>query len=424
MPEEKWLQSASPAFRLMIATSWLAPDSWQSHQEKAIREAIDAGPDWTEYLALVDRHRTPALSWAALSRVPAIEIPQTTRQELRKRSDVCRMNSVESFLLLVDVLKRFNRAGIPVMPLKGQVLSYELYGDVGLRHTQDLDLEISKENIARGIDCLGEDWLPHSDYLHPQTPRQWESCLQNEQHIHFVHRQAGHLLELHWRNLWETPESTIARWNRSISSMWQGCAIQTLDPGDLTFYLCKHGALHAWFRAKWLGDVASAHMLGRLDWDAAFERAEEFGESRILAASLSLLNLLYEIPVPAPPRFVEANASAVLIKIPLQSLSDAGEPKYTGLEGIHNTLRMDRYERLLRPRKTFKDRLSGLFYRREDFSVLPLPDRFFWVYKPMRPFLLLWRSARHALRQLTGKLRTPPPLVPRKATGGKVNNRL
>ena len=70
-----WRQSASPAFRLMIATSWLAPDSWKEKQEKEILEASGEGLDWTEYLFLVDRHRIPALSWAAIGRVPAIAVP-------------------------------------------------------------------------------------------------------------------------------------------------------------------------------------------------------------------------------------------------------------------------------------------------------------------------------------------------------------
>ena len=43
-----------------------------ANRRQAIREAIGAGLDWMEYLRLVDRHRTPALSWAALGRVPGI----------------------------------------------------------------------------------------------------------------------------------------------------------------------------------------------------------------------------------------------------------------------------------------------------------------------------------------------------------------
>ena len=84
MLETHWLQKTSPAFRLMIATSWLAPDSWQKNQEEAIRAAVGAGPDWAEYLRLVDRHRTPALSWAALSRVPGYRVPEPAMEELQR----------------------------------------------------------------------------------------------------------------------------------------------------------------------------------------------------------------------------------------------------------------------------------------------------------------------------------------------------
>jgi hypothetical protein len=117
----------------MIATSWLAPDSWRQNQEDAIREAIGAGPDWSEYLRLVDRHRTPALSWAAHSRVPGIviEVPESAKRELQRNSDACRLQAVQHCLLLAEVLKGLSRAGIPVMPFKGQILTHDLYGDVG-----------------------------------------------------------------------------------------------------------------------------------------------------------------------------------------------------------------------------------------------------------------------------------------------------
>src|ERR1035438_6787052 len=149
MPEAHWLESASPAFRLMIATSWLVPDSWQSNQDEAILEAVTAGPDWTEYLNLVDRHRTPALSWAALQRVQGLEIPEHAKLELQKRSDDCRMQAVRHSLLLAQVLKAFNRTGIPVMILKGPILSIELYGDVGLRQSHDLDIACALEDPPR-----------------------------------------------------------------------------------------------------------------------------------------------------------------------------------------------------------------------------------------------------------------------------------
>ena len=40
MRKADWLEGASPAFRLAIATSWLAPDSWRQNQERAIRKLL------------------------------------------------------------------------------------------------------------------------------------------------------------------------------------------------------------------------------------------------------------------------------------------------------------------------------------------------------------------------------------------------
>ncbi len=113
MPQTAWLPGSSPAFRLMIATSWLAPDTWQGKQEQAIREAFEAGPEWAEYLRLVDRHRTPALSWSALKRVPGLDIPEQTKRELHQRSDACRMQAVRHAQQLRVVLNAFNRLEFP-----------------------------------------------------------------------------------------------------------------------------------------------------------------------------------------------------------------------------------------------------------------------------------------------------------------------
>ena len=395
MRKVDWLQGTSPAFRLMIATSWLAPDSWKENQEKAIREAIAAGPDWAEYLRLVDRHQITALSWAALSRVPGITLPEPVRQQLHKLSDACRIRSIEYCLLLADVLKEFNRESIPVMPLKGLVLSFTLYGDVGFRQLSDLDVAVMQADLKRAQACLESMGWQLDPTLSSMSPRQWESFMRNEHHMNSTHSHTGRCLELHWRNHWETPDSTSAWWDRSIPSDWQGCSIHIMGPGDLALYLCRHGGRHAWCCAKWLGDLARAHSLGLLDWKAALDEARKSDQENVLLAGLCLLDKIYRLQMPELPGAEWQSQSSLLTEIPLQLLKNSeGSPTRTGLASLRNTLLISHYERLLCPRKTLKDRLSELFYCREDFRVLPLPDSLFWLYKPLRPFLWVWRWAR------------------------------
>lgn len=404
MRKADWLQCASPAFRLAIATSWLAPDSWRQNQERAIREAIAAGPDWTEVLSLVVRHQTPALSWAALNRVPGIAVPELAKRELRKLSDACRIQGTQDSLLLVDVLKRLNRAGIPVMPLKGPVLSFELYGDVGLRQSTDLDLQVPREDLHGAIACLeSTGWQPGYGFR-AMSPRQRESFLRNGYEVQLRHSRTGCWLELHWRNHWETPDATSARWARSTPSVWQGQSIRSMSGGDLALFLCVHGAYHVWSNAKWLSDVARAHSIGRIDWRAAMDEARGSGVEAVCPAALSLLQSLYGFEVPTQPGFAPdrtgARPSQLLVEMPLETLKLSQDPRgRIGLALLRNHTRMIRYERLVRPRTTWRESLTELFYCQQDFAMLPLPNSFFWAYKPLRPVLWLWRWAWEAGRQ-------------------------
>jgi hypothetical protein len=405
MREIRGLKDASPAFRLAIATSWLAPDSGQENREEKIREAMEAGPDWTEYLSLVDRHQIPALSWAALSRVGGIKVPDFIRRELQKRSELCRIQGMRRALVLADVLKEFNRAAIPAMPLKGPVLSYELYGDVGLRASDDLDLQVRGEDLRRAMACLeNTGWKPGSDFR-TMSPRQWESFLRNDYEAQFTHPLLGCSLELHWRNHWETGEATDARWARSTSTVWQGRSIRSMSAGDLALFLCVHGAYHIWCCAKWLGDLARAHSIGRLDWRSAVDEARSLGLEGVCPTAQSLMQTLYglEVPIPAgtPAGRAQERLSPLLLEMPLESLQLPEDPRgRMGMALLRNHTRMVRYERLVRPQKTWWESLSQLFYCRQDFQILSLPDRFFWAYKPLRPILWLWRWAAQTWRRL------------------------
>lgn len=392
-----WRQSASPAFRLMIATSWLAPDSWKEKQEKEILEASGEGLDWTEYLFLVDRHRIPALSWAAIGRVPDLAVPDGVRQELQRRSDGCRMRAIHHSLLLAQVLKRLNRDGIPVMPCKGPVLSFNLYGDVGLRQFRDLDVAVAESDLEQARASLEDLGWRVGEGNYRLSPRQWESFLRNEYEMVFEHPQTNCILELQWSNQWETPEVTRARWARSTPSEWQGCSIREMNSGDLMLYLCSHGGHHAWFRAKWLGDVARAHAMGLPDWDAAFHEARKAHRERVLEVGLALLEQLYGLPAPEPPPNPRTRMPALLVEIPFKALRDTKVPTFrTDLGFLRYRLRMSRYERMLSPRKAWRRSLGELFHFREDFRTVPLPDWLFWLYRPLRPFLWLLRLVRQA----------------------------
>jgi len=392
MHDALWLQRCSPAFRLTIATSWLAPEAWREKQKQDIRAAIDSGLDWEEYLRLVDRHRTPPLSWAALRRVPRLEIPELVQQELHKRSKVCQMQAIRHAMLLTEALKAFNRVGIKAMPLKGPLLSLQLYGDLGIRQSHDLDLACSPEDIPQARVCLEALGWRLEESAASLTSRQWQSLLRFEHHLMFAHSHKDAFLELHWRDLCETTEQASLRWARSSTSVWQGCVYQVMQPADLVLYLCNHGGRHAWFRAKWLGDLARLRTGEEIDWALCLEHARKLGHERVLLPSLLLLKEVYGLPVPELAKAEWKSLPPFLIERTLHVLKapeiDGALARFMDHSWVH------RYDRLVLPRQSWREFFAKLLYARPDYQVLRLPDRFFWAYAPLRPVLWVWRHLR------------------------------
>jgi hypothetical protein len=302
------------------------------------------------------------------------------------------MQAMRHSLILVEVLKAFNRAAIPVMPLKGPILSFDLYGDVGLRQSKDLDIAVAMEDIQRAQACLENlGWRLDSGYF-PLSPRQRESFLLHEHHLGFVHPQGGCILELHWRDLSDTPSQTTARWATSISSIWQGCSYQAMNPIDQVLYLCNHGGKHGWFRAKWLGDMARIHAMGQMDWDAAVREARKAGQEISLLATLRLLELVYGLPMPDLPEALRKKLPTSLIDGPLHVLQAPEEPEErTPVASFRDGLRMHRYGRLALSQRMRWETIERYGYCRGDFHVLHLPDSLFWAYAPLRPVLWFWR---------------------------------
>lgn len=380
----------------MLATSWLAPEAWQDHQDQAIRAALSSGLDWREYLELVERHSTPALSWEILKRMPEANLPETVRQTLQQHSAACRMRAMRLASLLMQVLKDFNQAGIPLIPLKGPLLSLELYGDLGIRHSRDIDIMVPLGDVSRAQAQLEE--MGWRVYLQPCTfsPKHTEVFLQIGRHMVYWHPLQQCRLELHWQTRSETLDRTAGQWARSATLVWNGLGYRTLSPVDLALYLCTHGSEHDWFRSKWLGDLARMYAANYVDWNAVYRTARAAGLENSLLQCLRLLEELHGLPVPKALREPARRLPALLLdRVGRYMLAPPEIRLAPFLARLRMKVRRLRYERLLRPRRFWRQALTEVAYSSADFRLLRLPDRLFWLYVPLRPILLAWRCLRH-----------------------------
>jgi hypothetical protein len=390
--KSKTLLGRSSAFRLMLATSWLAPHPWQEHQERAVREALSSGLDWDEYLELVERHSTPALSWETLKRMPKANLPERVKQTLQQHSAASRMRSMRLASLLMQVLKDFNQAGIPLISLKGPLLSLELYGDLGIRHSRDIDIMVAPEDVSRAQAQLEE--MGWRVYLQPCTfsPRHTEVFLQIGRHIVYWHPLQQCRLELHWHTGSEMLDRTAGQWARSTTLVWNGLGYRALSPIDLVLHLCTHGSEHVWFRSKWLGDLARMYAINYVDWDVVYRTARAASLENSLLQCLRLLEELHGLPVPKELREPAGRLPALLLdRVATYMLAPPEIHSGPFLARIRMKVRQLRYERLLRPRRFWLHAFPEIAYSSADFRLLRLPDRLFWLYVPLRPILLAWR---------------------------------
>lgn len=97
----------------------------------------------------------------------------------------------------LEVIQAFERAGIPCLPLKGQVLSWRLYGAIGVRHSGDIDVMVDPATVLPAVEVLlGLGY--RSTVPLPTSALYWRGLMRTRHHTNFRDAR-GNYVELHWR---------------------------------------------------------------------------------------------------------------------------------------------------------------------------------------------------------------------------------
>jgi Uncharacterised nucleotidyltransferase len=186
------------------------------------------------------------LLWAVvkLRRLGAEFTPSQQKglEEIHREAQLSSFVYIET---LKSTLAAFDRAGVPVIALKGPCLAERFYGDAALRTCYDLDLLVRGSDLDRTEKLLTDlGFAPNSradDYHRP-----WSRKSIN--------------LELHFNV--ENPHAfdfdIDAAWKRAERSQFHGAPVWLLAPRDELLYLCLHGVRHRFERICLMLDLALA----------------------------------------------------------------------------------------------------------------------------------------------------------------------
>jgi len=265
----------------------------------------DGGFDWEALRALSTRHRVDGLVWRALQ----VQAPEGSAAPAHVVADLDRSRRAQSFAYLGQLAETqrlsalLEASGCRVIALKGVTLASLLYRpDPGLRQAADIDLLVAPEDFARA------DGLLASQGYERQTPAATMPASADSMARHlcnafeFYDAARGMKVELHHRllrdpHLMPVPfDDLVARASHVATG---GSTLRCLGPGDLGVYLCCHAAEDAFFRLKWLVDIARLVDLSADQGRAMLARSRELKAERHVILSLLMLELLTGRPMPA-----------------------------------------------------------------------------------------------------------------------------
>ena len=243
------------------------------------------------------------LLWAAekLRRLNA----EFTPSQQKRLEEIDREAQLSSFVYaetLKSTLIAFDRAGLPVIALKGPCLAERFYGSAALRTCYDLDLLVRRTDFARTERLLTDlGFVPNGradDYHRP-----WSRKAIN--------------LELHFNV--ENPHAfefdVDAAWKRANRSEFHGAPVCLMAPPDELLYLCLHGVRHRFERLCLMLDLALAFRRLPLAADAPSWGGAVFDNVFALGWMMAA-RLDPELPAPAAMRIPAGDRSR------LEKLSD------------------------------------------------------------------------------------------------------
>lgn len=235
--------------------------------------------DWERFSSLAKRHRVEGLAWHGL-RTLALHPPKDFATQLLSISRQIAQDGLRVAFASERLRSEFASRNMPLLFLKGLSVGHLAYGDAFRKSAADLDILVSPDQIAQAAALLRELGYqavsPACDS--DDIIRRWHRVSKEST---WLDHEANHCLELH-SALTDHQDLLIGLGTGSPVQqvmVMPGVTIGTFATDELVAYLCVHGASSAWFRLKWIADLA-----GLLAGATEEELSRLLGRARLLGA--------------------------------------------------------------------------------------------------------------------------------------------
>nr|WP_205831694.1 nucleotidyltransferase family protein [Bacillus sp. RO2] len=360
--------------------------AWSDQYEQLLEKV-----NWEAFLKLAKHHRLFPLLYQQLKQMDNSSVPDYV---LRYLKAMYQQNTFQMMHLTAEMNhlnQQFLTKDIRTIFLKGPVLAQELYGDISLRTSCDLDILIPLENLGEAEALLIQLGYEKDDYI--------ETILGDwtwrHHHVTYFHREKGVKCELHWR-LNPGPGFEPAfndLWDRKMKSSLLNQSVYMLGNEDLFFFLVTHGARHGWSRLRWLVDIYQL-LQHDMNWSQLIHLFRKLHYNRVGGQALFLTKNLLNTKLPQELSGLMNNKNRVLAQDAIYYLrsmvnlhTDPVPKEVSTYHAKHMFAMMSTHQKCLYM-------LSCLFPFPEDADTMPLPKPLHILYIPLRPILWVWRKSR------------------------------
>lgn len=252
--------------------------------------------DWRRLLDMAGRHRVEALAWHSLGPLD-LAIPPAIAAAFSARAATIVERNLRTALECAALRRGFDAAGIDLLFVKGLTLGTLAYGTPYLKMGWDIDLLVAPDRVADAAAVLAASGYVR---LVPAPPASLAAWHRRRKESAWHKPDGEYHLDLHsglsdHRHLIEGIGMGSPRRPVMVAPEIQ---LATLESDELVAYLCVHGASSAWFRLKWITDLAALlHAADEGEIDRLYARSQELGAGRAAGQALLLANRLYRIPL-------------------------------------------------------------------------------------------------------------------------------
>lgn len=346
--------------------------------------------DWDHFLELVNHHRCCPLVYSKLKNMEKGLIPSHIIKALYQEYKKNTFKMLQLTGEMEQVNKLFEEKHVPLLSLKGPPIAYDLFGDISLRMSKDLDILVPEKDLEK-TDRI----LLSLGYEKEEIPTLLNEIKWRHHHIAYYHPEKKILIEIHWRL---HPRSLKGAnfeelWCRKRKSPLTNHPIYFMGREDLLLYLISHGSRHGWFRLRWLKDIDQMVRSNNIDYERFKLLTIKYRQEHLVGQAFQLANTLLGTPLYEEIRKFTVTRRA-------KSLANKAIPYIDEMVQFH----MDpmpielakSYKSYLFSIKTKRQKIMYfiiLFYPKPlDEKTVRLPKNLYFLYFLLRPFLLFWRK--------------------------------